>query len=125
MGKLLLSLAVSLFILSASPAWTLNYNYITAEQLHAKLTAQEQLSLLDIQYEGAYKAGHFPQATAIYTYPVKTAASAGQIDAKLAELQPEGPVIVLSHRGGGAMRAFDHLKRKGIEETRLLILKMG
>lgn len=127
MRKTLISIFFFVFLLNTSALMAANYTYITAKQLKDKITANEQLSLVDIQFEGAYKAGHFPDAITTYAYPVKTAESKAKIEAQLATFKDGNtPVIIISHRGGGgAMRAFDYLKEKGIDESRLFILKKG
>ena len=115
-----------LILLSPANSFAEGYNYITAKELHKQINSTTQPSILDIQFEGAYKSGHFPAALATYAYPVKTEASRNAIDAKLKMLNKTGPVVIVSHRGGGgAMRAFDHLKSKGIDASRLFILKSG
>ncbi len=123
--KLLFSLTA--LTLACSPAWASGYNFITAEELHQKLTTQAQLTILDIQFEGAWKAGHFPESLATYAYPMKTDANKELIDAKLAELQKgPAPIVIVSTRGGsGAMRTVDHLKNKKIAAERLFILQNG
>jgi len=116
----------ALLLLSSATSFAEGYNYVTAAELRDQMKSSVQLSILDIQFEGAYKAGHFANALATYAYPVKTDASRSLIDAQLSNLKPNGPVIIVSHRGGGgAMRALDYLKSKGLEASRLFILKRG
>ena len=125
MKKILLLTTLLLTICSCG-AWAEGYNYVTSTELRDLLQNNQVVSILDIQYEEAYKALHFPQAIATYAYPVKTAASRAQINAKLSGLQASGPVVITSRRGGGgAMRGFDHLKTKGIVAQRLFILRKG
>ena len=127
MRKTLISIFFFVFLLNTSALMAANYTYITAEQLKDKITANEQLSLVDILFGGAYKAGHFPDAIATYAYPVKTAESKTMIGEQLVAFKDGNtPVIIISHRGGGgAMQAFDYFKEKGIDESRLFILKKG
>lgn len=116
-----------LLLLTTTPALAGNYTYIETEQLRDNLTAQKQLIILDIQFLGAYKAGHFADAIATYAYPLKTTENRAAIDAVLPELKKVAtPIVIVSHRGGGgAMRAFDYLKERGIDINRLSLLRKG
>ena len=126
MQRSFILLLILLLALCGTHSLAEGYNYVTAGQLKEKIETAQPLSLLDIQYEGAYKNRHFKQAIATYAYPVKTDASRALIDAKLSSLNASGPIVIISRRGGGgAMRAAKHLQTKGIDAQRLLILKSG
>ena len=126
MQRSFILLLILLLALCSTHSLAEGYNYVTAGQLKEKIETAQPLSLLDIQYEGAYKNRHFKQAIATYAYPVKTDASRALIDAKLSRLHASGSIIILSRRGGGgAMRAVQHLQAQGIDAERLFILKSG
>lgn len=104
-----------------------SYNYLTAEALKAKLESKEALTLVDIQVEQEFGQHHLPGAVATYAYPVKSDDDRGRLDALLPQLQTnaEAIVIVCPRGEGGAKRAYDHLRGRGIAAERLVILEKG
>ncbi len=103
------------------------YRYMTAEELKGRLDTGEALHLVDIQVEAEFAAHHIPGAISTCAYPVKTEDEKGKLAGVLADLQKdEAPVVIVCPRGaGGAQRAFDFLKERGIAENRLYILEKG
>jgi rhodanese-related sulfurtransferase len=103
------------------------YNYISAADLEARLTAKEPIHLVDIQVEEEFAKHHITGATATHAYPVKTEAEKAKLQAVLTKLQADtAPVVVICPRGaGGATRTYDYLHSQGIAAERLLILEKG
>ncbi|ROQ92096.1 rhodanese-like domain-containing protein [Desulfosoma caldarium] len=103
------------------------YNYISAEDLNARLAAGSPMIIVDICPAEQYAKGHIKGAIETNAYPVKTEAE----KARLAELLPkiqsstEDIIIVCPRGGGGAKKTVDFYKSKGVEESRLLILEKG
>ena len=103
------------------------YNYISAADLEARLTAKEPIHLVDIQVEEEFAKHHITGATATYAYPVKTDAEKAKLQAVLTKIKADkAPVVVICPRGaGGATRTYDYLLSQGIAAERLLILEKG
>jgi rhodanese-related sulfurtransferase len=102
------------------------YNYIPAAAFKGMLDSKKPVSIIDIQVEEEFAAHSIPGAIATYSYPVKSEDDKAKLDAKLAELEGDQPVVVVCPRGGGgAKRCYDHLAAKVIAKDRLLILEKG
>lgn len=103
------------------------YNYITAPNLEARLTAKEPLHLVDIQVEEEFSQHHIRGAQATYAFPVKSDADKAKLQPTLTELRADSaPVVIICPRGaGGATRTYDYLLSQGISAERLLILEKG
>lgn len=133
MQKLVVLFLLSVMALAAG--WSLPamatqeslYNFLKAEVLKVKLENREPVNLLDIQVAKEFGEHHIPGAVATYAYPVKTAEELGRLDALLPQLQAnaEAIVIVCPRGEGGAKRAYDHLRGRGIAPERLVILEKG
>ncbi len=127
MHRLVYWLLAVLFLFPVQGVFAESYQYMTAEQLKTSLENSQPVILLDIQVEEEFVQHHLPGALATYAYPVTSAEETGRIDATLETLSAsEYPVVVVCPRGGGgAKRAYDHLKEKGITLSRLFILEGG
>lgn len=123
-----LALAFGLVLLVSAYAFAGSaYNYISAADLEARLSAGQSTNIVDIQVEDEYGQHHIKGATATYAYPVKSAADRAKLDAVVEGLKANAdPVVVVCPRGaGGATRTYDHLLGQGIPADRLLILEKG
>lgn len=116
-----------LFIPSTLLGGDSQYNYISAADLEARLTADLPTNLVDIQVEEEFSKHHIKGATPTYAYPVKSDADRVKIDAIVEQLKTNtDPVVIVCPRGaGGAKRTYDHLLQQGIAAERLLILEKG
>ena len=103
------------------------YNYISAADLEARLTAKRPTNIVDIQVEEEFGQHHIKGATPTYAYPVKSDADRTKLDMTIEQLKGNNdPVVVVCPRGaGGAKRTYDYLLEKGISAERLLILEKG
>lgn len=103
------------------------YNYISAAELEARLTANQPVNIVDIQVEEEFAQHHIKGATPTYAYPVKSDTDRAKLDAAVEQLKGNGdPVVVVCPRGaGGAKRTYDYLQQQGIAAERLLILEKG
>lgn len=103
------------------------YNYISAAELEARLTANQPINIVDIQVEEEFAQHHIKGATPTYAYPVKSDTDRAKLDATVEQLKGNAdPVVVVCPRGaGGAKRTYDYLQQQGIAAERLLILEKG
>jgi len=103
------------------------YNYISAAELEARLTANQPVNIVDIQVEEEFAQHHIKGATPTYAYPVKSDTDRAKLDATVEQLKGNAdPVVVVCPRGaGGAKRTYDYLQQQGIAAERLLILEKG
>lgn len=103
------------------------YNYISAADLEARLTAGQPTNIIDIQVEDEFAQHHIKGAVPTYAYPVKSDADRAKLDAAVGQIKGNNdPVVVICPRGaGGATRTYDYLLQQGISAERLLILEKG
>lgn len=127
MHRKILFFAAFLLLLVAGAAQAGSYQYMSPEQVNAKLESKAPMHLVDIQVEDEFASHHIDGAMKTCAYPVKSADDKGKIDAVVADLQKDAaPVVIVCPRGkGGAERAYKHLMEKGIAEDRLFILEDG
>lgn len=111
----------------AVPLHAGQYNYLSAEALELMLRQQVPLTIVDIQVEQEFAAGHIKGAQPTYAYPVKTGPDQAKLDAIASRLiNSDTPVVIVCPRGaGGAERTFQYLASKGVATHRLLILEKG
>lgn len=116
-----------LLIPSISFAGKGKYNYISAADLEARLTANMPTNIVDIQVEEEFSQHHIKGATPTYAYPVKNDADRTKLDMTIDQIMGNNdPVVIVCPRGGGgAKRTYDYLLEKGISAERLLILEKG
>jgi len=120
-------MVISLFFTSMSLADEHSYNFISAPDLQARLTAEQPTNIVDIQVEDEFAKHHVKGAEATYAYPVKSETDRAKLDATIERLKANNdPVVIVCPRGaGGAKRTFDYLLHQEIPFERLLILKKG
>ena len=120
-------LVVFLLVPGFSSASDSKYNYISATDLEARLTANLATNLVDIQVEEEFSQHHIKGAIPTHAYPVKSAADRTKLDATIEQLMANSdPVVIVCPRGGGgAKRTYDYLLQQGIAAERLLILEKG
>jgi rhodanese-related sulfurtransferase len=113
--------------LAATAAQAKDFNFISPGALKMKMDKGEPMHLMDIQVEDEYAAHHLRGAVKTCAYPVKSAEEKAKLDQFIATAKKDDlPVVVICPRGGGgAERAYRHLKESGIAEDRLLILEKG
>jgi thiosulfate/3-mercaptopyruvate sulfurtransferase len=116
-----------LMIPGISLAGDSKYNYISASDLEARLTANQPTNIVDIQVEDEFAQHHIKGAIATYAYPVQSDADRAKINATVEQLKSNAdPVVIVCPRGaGGATRTYDYLLQQGISADRLLILEKG
>jgi len=103
------------------------YNYISADDLEARLTAGQPTNIVDIQVEEEFAQHHIKGAVPTHAYPVKSDEDRAKLSPLLERLESNSdPVVIVCPRGsGGATRTYDYLLSQGISDDRLLILEKG
>lgn len=105
----------------------MNFNYFTQDQLKDSLEKNEEIILLDIQPEKDFKEHHIKGAIPTYAYPAKTDEDKAKLDPTLDKINAsKAPVVIICPGGkSGAENTYNYLKEKGVDESRLFILKNG
>lgn len=105
------------------------FQYITADAMTAKLTAEEPMVILSVQSKDNYReVGHFEDSIATYAYPADTASLRSELGDVVDELKESAdPIIVVSHRDDeGATNAITYyVNQHDMDETRFFILEGG
>lgn len=103
------------------------YNYITADELNARLAAGSPMIIVDICPVDQFAKGHIKGSIETNAFPVKTDEEKARLAKILPKIKASGDdlVIVCPRGGGGAKNTVDYYKAGGVEEKRLLILEKG
>ena len=103
------------------------YNYITAEETSKLIrTNPQSIVLVDIQVKKGFVKEHLKGAIETNAYPVKKQDELDRLAALIPTIKADQKVIVICPRGGGgADRAYDFLKKSGINKDNLFTLKNG
>lgn len=122
-----LPFVLSFLLLTTSVTFAESYNYISAEQMKAKITSGDDMIVVDIQEEKDFKQHHLPGSIATYAYPVKTESERAAIDKAVTRYNETGQqVVIVCPRGqGGAKRCYDYMKSQKVPEEKLTILENG
>ena len=118
-----LSLALLLYsVISASAE-----NYVKPDQFKQWIETSKPVQIVDIQPAEEFEKHHFKNSIQTNAFPAKSDAEKERLDRILPALQAskEDIVIVCPRGGGGAKNTYEHLKAKGIPESRLFILEKG
>ncbi|SFI27555.1 3-mercaptopyruvate sulfurtransferase SseA, contains two rhodanese domains [Tindallia magadiensis] len=108
-----------------------SYNYISAEDLKARIEAGDvesgKMVMIDSQTEEEFRESHLEGAIATFARPLESDEDFAKLDPALAKLQEtDADIIILCPGGGsGATRPFDYFAENGIDEERMLILQDG
>ncbi len=123
--KKMFFLSLTLLLYSAVPAFA--ENYVKSDQFKQWIETSKPVQIVDIQPTEEFEKHHFKNAIQTSAFPAKTDAEKERLDRILPALQAskEDIVIVCPRGGGGAKNTYEHLKAKGIPESRLFILEKG
>lgn len=120
---------IAAFLLSAfaSTVIAAQYNYIDPNDLRKRLSANDDLLIIDIQVEEEFNRHHIPGSLATHAYPVKSDQHRARLDPIVAlQRNDPRPLIIVCPRGaGGAKRTYDYLAANGVDRDQLLILEKG
>ncbi|GAB4345413.1 MAG: rhodanese-like domain-containing protein [Desulfobulbaceae bacterium] len=118
----------SFLLALAQTGFAADYQYVAAEELKGWLEADKSMLIVDIQVKPEFAAHHIKGSVETNAYPVKSDAERAKINPAV-EMYRNGQyesVVVVCPRGkGGAKRAYDYLKSRGVPEAKLLILTKG
>ena len=124
MKKMLcLSLAVFLYSIASASA----ENYVKPDQFKQWIETSKPVQIVDIQPAEAFEKHHFKNTIQTNAFPAKSDAEKERLDRILPTLQSsKDDIVIVCPRGGsGAKNTYEHLKSKGIFESRLFILEKG
>lgn len=123
----LCTFVLSFLLITANVGLAASYNYISAEEMKEKITAGEDIIIVDIQVKDEYEQHHLPGSVATYAYPVKSETERAAIDIAVAKYNETGkPVVIVCPRGkGGAKRTYDYMMSQNVLEDKLTILENG
>lgn len=119
-------LTVSVLV-AAAVAMAADYRYVKQDTFKGWLESGRPMIIVDIQVPEGFAKGHFKGALETNAYPVKTDEEKKRLDATLEKINAvrDDVVIVCPRGGGGAKGAYDYLKSRGVDESRLHILEKG
>ena len=118
---------VALFNLGAGCDDGSDFNMVRAKTFKEWLNQDKDMILVDIQPAKKFAKHHFAGSIETNAFPVKKKAQQEQLAPALAAYQdnPRDVVVICPAGGGGAERAYKHLKKSGVSERQLYILKGG
>lgn len=127
MRRTTVMMALTLLVAFAATALAASYNYLEPSTMKGWLEQGKKVQIVDIQVPEEFRRHHFKGSLETGAYPVKSAEDKQKLDRILPVLAAgtEDVVIVCPRGGGGAKNAYDHLKEKGIAESRLIVLQDG
>ena len=130
MQKAILILLTLMMTAALGATWATSadaYEYITAEDLNARLGKGSPMILVDICSVEQFAKGHIKGSLETNAYPVKTEAEKARLAEHLPTLKAstDDVIIVCPRGGGGAKKTVDFYKANGIEANRILILEKG
>ncbi|PLX42767.1 MAG: hypothetical protein C0608_01500 [Deltaproteobacteria bacterium] len=104
-----------------------DYNYIEPADVSSRVDMGKEQVIVDICEPAQFAEGHVPGSIETNAYPVKSDEDRAKLDKVLPVIEKsEADVVVVCPRGkGGAKRAYDYLKERGVDESRLKILIGG
>lgn len=125
------SVVLVLFLTSTGMCKKSGYNYISIEEVKARLDAGDHkngsMAIMTSQTEKEYKTGYIKAAFPTYARPLKTDADFAKLIPFLNKVKDTNEDIVfICPRGrSGAERPYDYFKKNGISEKRLMVMEGG
>lgn len=107
---------------------TPNFQYITADEMVAKMQNGDDMLILSVQTKENYReSGHLPGSVPTYAYPADTPELRENLEDELDKVQEAtGDIIVVCHGGKlGATNSITYYVNKGIDESKFFILEGG
>jgi rhodanese-related sulfurtransferase len=129
----LLTAAMTMVLFSAGSALAFlpflsgGYQYISADDLKARLQAADNMVLVDICPADEFAQGHIAGSIETNAYPTETEGERARLERAMPAIAASEAdvVIVCPGGGGGAKRTVDYYKSRGVAEKRLVILEKG
>lgn len=103
-------------------------NFLEPDEFRKWLITGKRVIIVDIQPHEDFVKGHFKGSIETNAFPANTEELRKRLDKALPVInsQPQDPVVIICPRGrSGAQNTYDYLKKNGIPESRLFILKGG
>lgn len=125
---MLMLLVMSVFpVLITTTTMAANYNYVEPAELKQWLESGKALHTVDIQVLKEFQEHHLKGSLQTNAFPVKTEEQKQMLETVVPKLSADNKdiIVVCPRGGGGAKKAYDYLKERGIAEKRLYILKDG
>lgn len=122
-----LSIAALLVLALPIIAMASNFNYISQDDMRARLQANDDMHIVDICPVPLFAEKHLPGSVETNAYPVKSDEERAKLTPLLGDLTADSNDIVIVCPGGkgGAQRTYEYFVENGIDEGRLLILEHG
>ena len=119
--------AILLLATMSCAAWGADYQYISTDEMNARLATKSETVIVDICDAEQFAKGHLPGSIETNAYPVKTDEERARLEPAFSTAQQsEADVVIVCPRGGGgAKRTYDRFQAKGIATNRLYILEGG
>lgn len=127
----IVAVVLVLFMTSTGMCTKNGYNYISIEEVKARLDAGDTenglMAITTAQTEKEYKTGYIKAAYPTYARPLKTEADFAKLVPFLDKVKDTNEDIVfICPRGrSGAERPYDYFKENGVSEKRLMIMEGG
>lgn len=104
-----------------------SFQYITAEELKARLEAKEKMFIVDLQTQADYDKKHIVGSISTDAFGMDTDEKKDRVAALVKDFSTGSePIVLICPKGkSNAEKAFNLYLEKGIDRSRLLILKDG
>jgi len=122
-----LSIAILFILALPVMAWAADFNYITQDDMRARLNAKDDMHIVDICPVDLYAEKHLPGSVETNAYPVKTEEERAKLTPLLDDLKADAKDIIIVCPGGagGAQRTYEYFAANGIDAGRMKILEHG
>lgn len=125
------TIVLVLFLTSTGMCKKSDYNYISVEEVKARLDAGDNtngsMAIMTAQTEKEYKTGYIKEAYPTYARPLKSDADYAKLIPFLDQVKDgQEDIVFICPRGkSGAERPYDYFKKNGVAESRLYIMEGG
>ncbi len=101
------------------------YSYISPEDTAKAIREKSDIIIVDTRAKESFDKEHLQGALPVYSYPTNTPEKKAMLDKALEKSGPNSKLIIICESGMSARNAVDYFREKGIDDSRLLILKGG
>lgn len=124
-------LVLVLFMASTGMCRKSGYNYITVQEVKARLDAGDHengtMVITTAQTEKEYSTGYIQAAVPTYARPLKTDEDFAKLIPLLNKVKDtDEDIVFICPRGrSGAERPYDYFKEHGVAESRMMVMEGG